>query len=326
MSNGAGIREYDADAASVATISVDVAIEIDLNVYDSGAGIRRKAIVSYAKTFTFTRKANPYTSYPFTALPAASAVVPDQFSVISGETETGEPASFEFRSPRARMLSDLDVSTLLLVGTSGNDFEVNWEILYDDATPDESGTWVPSTDEFGGDDALRLEGTQISTQEEVLPSAVVVGQPYKILQEGTTTNWTAMGAPTGTVDEIFVATATGSGDGVAGDMWDGKNIIQWLAAFGVQWPVDNVIYFPGNFGTFSARDWIPRTATSGDDVWQSDWPDFGSGASSAELAIDPITGPSGTASATYTEPVWAGDVDNTVTSWAASFTYDLTFS
>lgn len=49
------------------------------------------------------------------------------------------------------------------------------------------------------------------------PGSLVVGQAYQIATVGTTTNWSAVGAGTGSVSvgDIFTATATGSGNGAA---------------------------------------------------------------------------------------------------------------
>ena len=49
------------------------------------------------------------------------------------------------------------------------------------------------------------------------PGSLIVGQAYQIASVGTTTNWAAVGAGTGSVSvgDIFTATATGSGNGTA---------------------------------------------------------------------------------------------------------------
>ena len=73
---------------------------------------------------------------------------------------------------------------------------------------------------FGGSDGVKIvEAARILAEVDdgavVNAGSFVVGKRYKISDVGTTTNWTAIGAASSTIDTIFVATGPGSGNGKA---------------------------------------------------------------------------------------------------------------
>lgn len=63
-----------------------------------------------------------------------------------------------------------------------------------------------------------------ASRATVAPTALVVGQQYRILTVGTT-NWTLVGAASNTVGAVFVATGTTTGTGTAA--WQNDFVVTW---------------------------------------------------------------------------------------------------